>query len=170
MRIYRKPKTAKWGYESVVMIDDVTITNRGWTDFREIEFDATKDKRRGRHTTMKISLSENEVEALYGCLIKGRKLENRKLKAKVSNSAKRLTTEQNRRDRILSSKTLTEKWLVNHLYKAAWASLLSGTEGEKAQRTYDSTINYLDGCFQNWEVRYPYRRSVTREWPRKPPW
>ena len=163
MRIHRKPKTAKWDYGSVVMVDDVTIINKVWTDFREIEFDATKDKRRGRHTTMRISLSESDVEALYGGLIKGRQLENRKLKAKLAKSEKRLTTEQKQRDKILSSKTLTEKWLVDRLDRALVEIRDPGWfQSEEPRRTYDSTKKYLDECFQGWKVRHPYRWGISR--------
>lgn len=79
MYLWRKPATGQWYYESAKCVDEVEVTAEGWTGQTCIHFDGTKNKRGGRHTDLRLVLSESEVERLYQGLTKGRKAEIRRL-------------------------------------------------------------------------------------------
>jgi hypothetical protein len=80
VKVYRKPATAEWHYDSAQKVDEVEIGRAAWIDECPISFDGTKDKAGDRHTTMRIVLEENEVERLYSGLIRGR---NEKLRLEI---------------------------------------------------------------------------------------
>lgn len=79
MKVYRKPETAEWHYESAQEVDDVTIKVSPWASQIAIPFDATKDKSGERHTRMVIYLTEKEIEHLHSKLLEGRKNELKRL-------------------------------------------------------------------------------------------
>jgi hypothetical protein len=75
MKVWRKPETAQWHDDSAQLVDDVDVALKvkPWVDELRISFDATKDKGGERHTRMRISLTERDVEHLYEQLLRGRK-------------------------------------------------------------------------------------------------
>ena len=83
MYVDRKPKTAEWWHASVSRVAEVNLKEKKspWEDTLAITVDATKDKWGKRHTTIRITIEEKEIEYLYNRLIQGRKNKLRKLKA-----------------------------------------------------------------------------------------
>lgn len=79
MDVYRKPRTAGWFDDSAQKVDSRKLSREAWSGKCAITFDATKDKSGERHTTMRMVLSENDVERLYAGLIQGRKNDIREL-------------------------------------------------------------------------------------------
>ena len=83
MKVYRKPVTAQWHYESAQEVDDVKIKVSPWTSHISITFDATKDKSGERHTTIAISFTEKEIEHLHSKLLEGRKDQIKRLQNEI---------------------------------------------------------------------------------------
>lgn len=81
MEVFRKPATAQWYYDSAQKVDAVEFTRDPWSDAFDVSFDGTKDKTGERHTTMRLRLSEADVERMYAGLVQGRKNDLRELSA-----------------------------------------------------------------------------------------
>jgi len=79
MDVYRKPATAEWYYDSAQRVDSQELTREPWSGVQRITFDGTKDKTGDRHTTMRVVLTETDVERLYAGLHQGRKRDIRDL-------------------------------------------------------------------------------------------
>lgn len=97
MKVYRKPRTAEWYYDSAQQVADVSVPNSAWTGCLRIQFDATKDKQGDRHTTIRVELSEADVERLHSTLLQGRRQalreatkEIQQLKATIARTEKAL--------------------------------------------------------------------------------
>lgn len=73
MIVWRKPATAGWHHESAQRVDSRPVKEIPWTKNIYLHFDATKDRSGARHTSMRMILSEQDVENLYLGLIAGRK-------------------------------------------------------------------------------------------------
>ena len=73
MEVFRKPGSTRWHTESVQSVSRFELDAEPWCHKRTIDFDATKDRSKGRFTEMKMTLTEKDVELLYAGLCEGRK-------------------------------------------------------------------------------------------------
>jgi len=72
VKLWRKPATAEWYHNSAWLVEDVDVTDSKWTGHLMFYLDGTKDKSGSKHTSLRLDISETEVEKLYKGLLKGR--------------------------------------------------------------------------------------------------
>jgi hypothetical protein len=81
--VYRKAASAQRYYDSAQQVDSKELPKEPWVNQVFVTFDGTKDKSGERHTSMRIRLTEADVERLYHGLVQGRKGKLKELEKKV---------------------------------------------------------------------------------------